>query len=268
MANPTSRNQSLRPASEIPPPERSFSDPANQQYQILLNQLLTAGYGTTAMQTVGLTSSQSGEGVTTVACNLALYAASCQQMNVLLVDANFTKPGLDRIFQLPRSPGLTDLWSGIADEMDCIHDLSKQPIKSWPPALKKSFRRRRRQSRLPGRTQPLESSPSLSVLPVGSNAMVGRDFSRSGDHGFLEPVCAEFDLVIVDLPAISSATSRWISVASLDGILFVVEAEQTSDIVAQKSLLEIQQQGAHVLGIALNRCRNHLPKWIDKKLGT
>ena len=104
------------------------------------------------------------------------------------------------------------------------------------------------------------------MLPAGSKTRGAADCLGWEDE-FLDTVCEEFDLVIADLPAVSSAASDGFSVSQLDGILVVLQAEKTSDIVAQKSLRRIKADGATVLGVVLNKCRIHLPRWIDKKLG-
>ena len=84
---------------------------------------------------------------------------------------------------------------------------------------------------------------------------------------FLENTRDRFDLVIVDLPSVSELKSCCFSLAQLDGLILVLEAEATSDLAAQKSLQQLKQLGANLLGIAFNKYRSHLPRWIERKLG-
>ena len=84
---------------------------------------------------------------------------------------------------------------------------------------------------------------------------------------FLETISSDFDLVIVDLPAMSSAVSFGLSVSQLGGILVVLQAEKTRDLIAQKTLRQLKADGANLLGVVFNKSRIHLPKWIDKRLG-
>src|SRR5262245_13930521 len=60
------------------------------------------------LQTIGVTSCESGEGVTTVATQLAATAAAIQKRPVLLVDANILRPATLRVFQLRPAMGLAD----------------------------------------------------------------------------------------------------------------------------------------------------------------
>ena len=238
---------------------RRIRDTSNNQYKVLLDQLQTLGFGKGgALRTIGLTSSNRREGVTTVACNLALYAASSLGLRVLLVDANSSSPELHKIFQLPQAPGLVDLLNGHVTELECILDMSSRPSKYLPPALRNSFRRSRR--------DPF-SGLKLSILPVGNNARGSWNFCGAQDEEFLEKISVDYDLIIVDLPAVNSATNCEFSVSSLDGVLFVLAAEATSDMTAQKSLHQLRQLDANLLGVAFNKCRSHLPKWISRKLG-
>src|SRR5690606_34408184 len=49
-----------------------------------------------------------GSGATAVACNLAMACAAAQE-RVLLVDANFRRPSMHKIFGTPDAPGLADV---------------------------------------------------------------------------------------------------------------------------------------------------------------
>ncbi len=243
------------------------SKPTNNQFRVLLARLQTLGLGTGSLKTIGITSSNRREGVSTVACNLALHAASCHDLRVLIVDANFTHPGLHRMFGVSQAPGLSDLLYENAIKSDCIHDMSTRPLKSWPAAIRRSIRRSTGTSGFGARNRKIETAPPLSVLPVGNRSLCATDFPGWSDDEFLETVCEDFDMMIVDLPAVSSAASYGFSVSQLDGVLVVLQAEKTSDMAAQKSLRLIKSNGANVLGVVLNKCRIHLPKWIDNKLG-
>ena len=264
MANPTTSNGRPTATHRNRPSSRNSS---NAPYHTLLTGMRSIGYGHGSMKTLGLTSSNQREGVTTVACNLALCAASCHDLRVVIVDANFSNPSLHRMFQLEQSPGLSDLMNGDAIGSDCIHDMSTLPIKTWPPALRRCFRPTGL-SRFVARNWESVKTPQLSVIPTGSKNLRPTVFHDRDDGGVLEEFCDQFDLVLVVLPAVSMASDGALSVSSLDGVLFVLEAERTSDLEAQRSLRQIKNDGSNVLGVALNKCRTHLPGWIDEKLGT
>lgn len=64
-------------------------------------------------------SAHSGEGKTFCAVNLALSLAAEKERDVLLVDADFGKPGIPAALGLPEGPGLMD---ALADPMVAIED--------------------------------------------------------------------------------------------------------------------------------------------------
>ena len=256
-ASPRTRH----PARQV---SRGLSD---NQYRVLLSQLYSLGYGEQGqLRTLGLTSSKRREGVTTVACNLALYAAKQHGLRVLLIDANHANPSLHKVFNVPYAPGLTDLLNADVSEDDCTHDLSKLPLDEWPHALQYSLRRSRGVGRFAKRRETT-NAPQLTVMPCGRSDLLSHNIGRVENDGVLNGVSAEYDLAIVDLPAISLATSSGFSPASLDGIVVVIKSNATSDVSAQKSLRQMQQAGGDVMGVVLNQCRSHLPKWLDAKLG-
>ncbi len=106
-----------------------------------MSQLYAFGFGPDGpLRTVGLTSAKRGEGVTTVACNLALYAADCHGLSVLLVDANHASPQLNSVFRIKEGPGLAELLTGDDLQLaDCVHDLSSQPLECWPAPVATGF---------------------------------------------------------------------------------------------------------------------------------
>lgn len=247
--------------------QKIFSDTFTQQYQTLLGKLEMVGFGPNAPRnTVGITSAARGEGVTSVACNFALYAAGCRQMKVLLVDANASYPELHSIFETRPSPGLIELSQEHLIE-DCITDFSQIPFKSWPLAIKNAYRCRRSFSRLLSSAQEAELKLPLSVLPAGRRDVPLRPLDIAENMDFVNNVFSEFDLVIVDLPAMQAPNSSCLTPSQLDGILYVVESGATVEFGAKAGLDQLRHHGANVLGAVFNATQRHLPKWLDKRLG-
>jgi Mrp family chromosome partitioning ATPase len=268
MARPVANTSRQNTSRQERASNRQPRDCSNHQYKVLLSQLRIFGLGPAGrLRTVGLTSATSREGVTTIAFNLALYAANCHDLRVLIVDGNHSNPNMHRIFQLPQSPGLAELINECATASECIQDLSTRPKEYWRSTLRKSTKRRGGLLRFIRRNREPFSAPHLSVVTAGKGQTAARESFSEDNDGLLDRISVLFDLVIVDLPPVSSATSCGFPLANLDGVVFVLEAETTSDISAQKSLRQLRQQGAEVLGVAFNKCRVHLPGIIDKKLG-
>ena len=256
----SSSRSAQRPARSA---RRPISGAPANQYQSLLAQLGTPVIGAAgSVRNVGLISANPHEGVTTVACNLAMQAAVANGLHVLLVDANTSKPRLHQIFDLPQSPGLCDMSGSLAEDTGCIHDMSELPLKSWPPVLRRSLKRRPRENR---RAYEIDV-PNISVVTSGSRTTATGlvQLAAEGSLGFSN---RPFDLVIYDLPAVNSSNSFEFPLSYLDGVLFVVAAEETSDVAAKKSLRRIRDAKAYVLGVVFNKRRRYLPGWIDRKLG-
>lgn len=71
-----------------------------------------------------------------------------------------------------------------------------------------------------------------------------------------------FDLVVLDAPSLSLFPEMRVVIASVDGILLVVEAERTTGIAASRTLEMIDDAGGQMLGVVLNKCRYVIPDWL------
>jgi protein-tyrosine kinase len=72
------------------------------------------------ISTVVVTSPSPAEGKSFAAVNLALAEAQLEGNATLLVDCDFRRPIVHNLFQVERSPGLTDYLTGKANLEDCI----------------------------------------------------------------------------------------------------------------------------------------------------
>jgi capsular exopolysaccharide synthesis family protein len=214
-------------------PWGTLPEGVRESYQTLLHRIgWPGGEKTGLLRTLGLTSSDPGEGVSTVAVQLALTAVAGGQQRVLLVDANWGRPTLHRWFNLPLEPGLADVLLHPGATADAVHGTAV---------------------------------PNLAVLCAGrvpGNAVLdGAELSEA-----LEAVRTGQDLVIVDLPAAghSGFALRWAGL--LDGVVLVVEAER----IRRETVHRVKQllTGSHVqlLGAVLNKQREHLPAWMYRNL--
>ncbi len=203
-------------------------------YETLLCRLPwpAAGSGR-PLRTLGVTSCHSGEGVSTVAAHLALAAAGMGEPQVLLVDANFARPCVPRIFGIRGRPGLAEL----------LHDHCTLP-------------------------EVLQPSPAanLQLLPAGKPATgISRTYAAAGLPGLLKELAADFELVVVDLPAASQAPGLRLA-RLLDGVLLVVEAERVQREFARRVCGLLRRAGARPVGVALNKWRQRVPDWLHRAM--
>lgn len=216
-------------------PQNWNADPAGQYYLGLSRQIASLSglrEGTTAA--VGITSATRGEGVTSVAVNVAAAASRDLQGRVLLVDANFDHPFAAEVAGAQDGEGLADVLVGIED---------------WTEFVQRS------------------AMPSLDVLAAGTKqarALLSAGSDRL--RGLLRAICSRYQLVIFDLPP-ASELSACLPVANcLDGVLMVVEAERTRNKTVERAKQRLIQSGAKLIGAVLNKRREYVPDWIYERI--
>lgn len=185
------------------------------------------------LQTVGLTSCTQGEGVTTVAAQLAATAARSMAHRVVLVDCNFGDPAIHRLFDVPLGRGLRDA----LQETTPISEL----VQPSPVA-------------------------NLSLLTAGEQKDDSNlAFTWPNLRHVFHALHQEFGLVIVDLPTVAQGVPAGLGTL-LDGLLLIVEAERIRWQVAQRTASLLTTAGVNLLGVVMNKRPDHIPRWLYKTL--
>lgn len=200
---------------------------------LLCRLLWSEGASSQAVQAIGITSCQSGEGVSTVAAQLAVAAATSGGLRVLLVDANDQRPSVHQTFGVPAEPG----WS------DVLRDPSKASLAIQPSGAER-----------------------LSLLTAGdrNNRMWPTENTDLPD--VLKTFKADFPLIIFDLPAVGQTSAALRLAGLLDGILLVVEAERVRYEVARRVRETLARSNARLFGAVLNKRRQYVPNWLYRTL--
>lgn len=188
------------------------------------------------VRTVGLTSCHGGEGVSTLASNLAVAAAGARSGRVLLVDAHLAMPRLHALFGLARSPGLANVLAG--------HDAVKGTCRATRVA-------------------------NLSLLTAGESkgALRADGLSLEGLPDLLETVKQDYELVLLDLPPIEESAVPAALFQVIDGVLLVAESERVRQETLSRAGRILEYVGASVLGVVVNKQRRYIPRWLDHLLG-
>jgi succinoglycan biosynthesis transport protein ExoP len=189
--------------------------------------------GPGGLRTVGLTSCRRGEGVSTVASQLAVIAAATGR-RVVLVDANPDQPSVHQVFPVELRPGLVEALSGAV---------------SLSAAIRPS------------------GVPGMSVIAAGQvQGNAGEVFDSHTLGDVVRNLSADFDLAVFDLPAAAESGPAVRLAALLDGVVLVVEAERVRWEVAQRTSELLRRGNVHLLGAVLNKRRQHVPDWLYRTL--
>jgi Mrp family chromosome partitioning ATPase len=173
------------------------------------------------------------QGTSTIVLELARVAALKYTKSVLLLDADLRK--------LDQEPFNITL----------EHSL-EETIRAGDPVDKALY-------------QIANSSLFLSRLFKGSGSI--RQFlDPSGIDDLLEKLRTRFDFIFIDSPpedvfSIGLATST-----SVNGVILVLDAEKTCLDGAKHITDKITKNGGKVLGVVVNKQRNHIPEFISKRI--
>lgn len=173
-----------------------------------------------ALTSLVVTSSNPGEGKSTVAANLAIVMAQSGR-SVVLVDADLRRPVQHKYFDLNASPGLTDV-------------LIQPDASPWP------FVR--------------EVLPNLYILTSGGRPPNPAELLGSQRMQQLTvELSAKTDLIIFDAPPVLAVTDACILGRLADGALLVFDVNTTTRSAARHTVTSLRQVGVNLLGVVANR---------------
>lgn len=175
------------------------------------------------IQVVALTSSEPGEGKSTMCAHLAIAAANMGR-RVLLVDGDLRKPSQHLIFAQPNHQGLSDL---ITQPLDDPMDL----------------------------VQVIPGNPNLHLLTAGARPPApGRLLSSRKMQQITEQYRRHFDLIIFDTPPLAGGmVDAKLTAAHADGLLLVVRLNRSERSEIQRVLADLGNTAqAPLLGLVVN----------------
>lgn len=177
------------------------------------------------------TSSNTGEGKSTMTAFLATSSARYRQTETVLVDCDLRRPVVHKLYNLPQEGGVADILArGVS-------------IRS---VLKAS------------------TIPNLSIITAGVAERSPADlFSSQRLHVLIERLRAAFQIVLIDAPPIIPVSDSLLLSNVVEGILFVCKAGVTQKRVAQHALELLEDNRKKLLGVIINNMKGLLPYYYD-----
>lgn len=192
--------------------------PVSEAYRVLRTNVQFSGIDK-KLKTIVVTSSEPMEGKTTTVVNLAISFAQMGS-KVLLIDADFRKPKIHKVFFISNGEGLTNFLAAHDDYNKYIRQSSVQNL-----------------SILPSGTIP----PNPSEL-LNSTSM----------KQFIETVQQEYDLILLDSPPVGSVTDACIISAYVDGTIIVVNSGKVTIQSLKRAVELLNKVNANIIGVVLN----------------
>jgi polysaccharide biosynthesis transport protein len=169
-----------------------------------------------------VTSPSPGDGKTTIACNLAAGLA-LNGRRILLVDGNFRRPEIHKIFAVANEQGFSDVLNGSVAFDDVVQE-----------------------------TQV----PNLSIMSSGPKPINATEmFESQLLIDFIERALEEFDHVIFDSGPMMVVSESAAMAPRVDGVVTVVRARSNSRGLLQRMRDSLRALRAEHLGVVLNGVR-------------
>ena len=175
-------------------------------------------------KSIMITSSETKEGKSITAANLSIVLAK-NNKKVVLIDADMRKPAVHRIFSLENSTGLTNYFDGTI-KLDKIEDIIQPGINSYHSII----------------TCGPHSHHSSEYLDSENVKKLIDKLSQKG-----------YEYIIFDTPPVNALTDAVVLSNKVDGVIFVIRANQISRHRVQLALEGLRKnENTNIIGAVLN----------------
>jgi len=194
--------------------------PISEAYRVLRTNLQFSSLGNPSTSLL-ITSASPAEGKTTTAANLSVAMAQAGK-RVILVDSDLRRPSLHKVFGVPIAPGLTSL---LVDQ-----NLSLE------------------ETLVPTGVEGLWLITSGPIPPNPSELLATPQMVH-----LIERLTAQSDMVVCDSPPLLAVADASILAAEVGGTIVVINAGRTRTDLCRRAADTLEQVGARVLGVVLNK---------------
>ncbi|NUQ62832.1 MAG: polysaccharide biosynthesis tyrosine autokinase [Pirellulales bacterium] len=210
----------------------------SEAYRLLRSRLCLSQNGR-PKPVIQITSPNRGDGKSTVSANLAVSMAQLGR-RVVLVDADFRRPSLHKVFGVSSETGILSVLAGLTDLSDAIQETSV---------------------------------PNLSLLPCESAPQGSAELlSQNSFQKLLDDLRGQFDFVLIDTPPVLGASDACVVAHHADSVLLALSNTRHVRPLAEQAVQTLADQEARLIGVVVNdpargRSRNH-GYAIPRRLGT
>jgi len=184
------------------------------------------------LHAVAITSAFRNEGKTITAANLSLALSLHQEEKTVLVDADLRKPGIHKLFNIQRKPGLTEVLSGSCT----LESLIDKP-----------------------------AFENLYILPAGSEVNQPTELLSGANMAKLvQELRNKFTYVIFDVAPINLITDAGVIGNLSDGSLIVVKAGASKEKEVEEAYRLLKEARANPVGTILTNIITYAPKYFYK----
>lgn len=209
----------------------------NEIYRSLRTNIEFSDFGN-EIKVVNITSTVPNEGKSSVASNLAIICSDRFE-KVLLIDCNLRKPEQHKRFSISNKVGLSDMMTDNELNINSNNDLYFRKLKN---NSKDSY---------------------LYILTSGSKVPNPQELLSSNKFKeLIQKLRNEFDFIVIDCPSVG-AFSDAIPVSNVcDGTILVCSAKETNREDAKESLIQLERNGAHVIGCVLTKVEDISKRYV------
>jgi polysaccharide biosynthesis transport protein len=171
---------------------------------------------------IGVTSTMSGEGKSTIASNLAQLIAHAGK-KVILIDGDLRNPSLSRNLAAKASTGLLDVLGGNLPLSEALQ---------------------------------IDGTTKLAFLPVVIEARLAHTNEILASDAFrnvLMQLRSLYDYIVIDLPPLAPVVDARATVNVVDSYVYVVEWGRTRINAVQHQLAKVPEISGRLLGVVLNK---------------
>ena len=175
--------------------------------------------GTKEALTLLVTSAVPREGKSFMSSNLASVIAMSGK-RVLLLDADLRRPSIHRLFDLNDEYGLSDV---LLEDMDLSAVLQHSHV-------------------------PNLDVVSAGPIPPNPNELLGNEIMKS-----IRKMAGDYDVMIIDSPPATAVADPMVLSPLVDGVILVVEANETRRPVVKEAIARLKNVKANILGGVVNK---------------